>query len=220
MDAALTVALHKLVQAVTGDPAPVSVARIVSTDFAHRPATISTDRRTLSVLVATNTKAGILYRRSPGHVFADALGVLFDRNMAAIQAWCEWEAAGMQFVAWNSMIWPQLAEDPTLYYRLWPAAAAKPTAKPAAESLHGRPVAVAELDEWTRITPSGIARGDVGEAGGAEQLAGLYWEDGLAAALADGTSSKSPIDPPEHWRLRLPPLQEAFASIADASTFV
>src|SRR5687768_17689297 len=86
MDSALTVALQKLVQAVTGDPAPVSVARIVSTDFAHRPATISTDRRTLSVLVATNTKAGTLYRRSPGHVFADALGVLFDRNMAAIQA--------------------------------------------------------------------------------------------------------------------------------------
>lgn len=101
---------------------------------------------------------------------------LLNRSVAAVYG----ARRGVEWTTRQQLIYPELARDKSLlwkeppYYPLW---------------RYGRPVAYDVLDEWTRLPTEGasiVTHGGLGDAGGAAQYAGLYWEDGRGLEGAEG----------------------------------
>jgi hypothetical protein len=157
MDGALLVSLVDLNHALGGAAAAYTLVSDEADDLARR---------------RIQTKKGQGWRRHPASVLRAALVHEMGGNMSKARAWLEFTHAGAQWAQQQCLVYPSIARDPSLLWRPL-VEGADPCAS------HGRPLAVDVLDEWTRVLEDGGARrGDIGDAGGDDQAAMLYWEDG------------------------------------------
>ena len=123
------------------------------------------------------------YVRSPASALSTWLRLLLPLG-TGLEHWIMHTARGTQWLTRQQLIYPQLARDAsTLWMELGQY--------PHDHGLYqfGRPVDYDLLDEWIYLSPpaaSTLSHGDLGDAGGAAQHAGLYWEDGQGIAEEEG----------------------------------
>jgi hypothetical protein len=112
------------------------------------------------------------WRRHPAAVLGLALGRIMPNGKS--RAWLEFSShEGHQWSLRQQLVFPAIARDPTLLWR-------PPVGQGGGGYPHGRPDLYVQLDEWTRIPTDDFlsVRGDIGDAGGSDQVAALYWEQG------------------------------------------
>jgi len=122
--------------------------------------------------------------RRPVHVLRDALTALWplaagtdavEGNKTAWE-WLAYTNAGAQWRLRQMLVYPSVLARPDFLTTASPAPA-------EGKGASGWPIDATEAaaEEWIRLDPAAYGtRGGAGEAGGHEQLAGLYWEDGAA----------------------------------------
>jgi hypothetical protein len=123
-----------------------------------------------SVRVQTSRGTHMEWKRAPAAVLGDVLRVHHGGSMDAVRRWCQYNLAGVSWLTETSLVFPDVQLRPWMLWSPWPETSFPP---------HGRPSDhPAFLDEWTRVELDpdlGTTHGDVGDTGGAEQGAGLFW---------------------------------------------